>query len=154
MDRCTRPIVAIAHRRKNQARRNKPVRRRTTPCPRLLRPNQNDACCAERPVLLCLREHEDILPRLELVTSGGQSGHAYITWNTDGLHATAVLNGECRCTGPGADRSIGHARRRTRDGAIGHPTATRTLCWIRIHQVAPSPMPRSSSGKMLILVAR
>src|ERR1041385_6256471 len=101
-----------------------------------LRSHQNDACRDERPVLLRLGEHEDIFPRLELVSSGGQRGHAYITWNADGLHPAAVLNGECRCTGLGADRSIGHPRRRTRYGAIGHSAAIRTLRWTRIHQIA------------------
>src|SRR2546421_4816594 len=66
----------------------------------------------------------------------GQSGPRYLGWTAVGLHATAVLNGERRCAGLGADRSVGHARRRPRDGAIGHSTATRTLRWIRVHQIA------------------
>src|SRR6266511_3139233 len=97
---------------------------------------RDDACCDERSVLLCLREHENVVPRLELVGSGGQSGHADIAWNADRLHPTAVLNGEGRCPGLGADRSIGHARGRISYGAIGHSAATRTLPCIRIHQIA------------------
>src|SRR6267378_7870786 len=97
---------------------------------------RDDACCDERSVLLCLRQHENVVPRLELVGSGGQSGHAYIAWHADRLHPTVVLNREARCAGLCADRSIGHARGRTSYGAIGHSAATRTLPWIRIHQIA------------------
>src|SRR5713226_2157720 len=106
--------------------------------------NRNNACRDERSIPLLLCEHENILPLLELVCSGGQSSHPYIGWNANGLHPTAVLNGERRCAGLGTHRSIGHARLRssalgrshTRYGAIGHSAAPRTLRLIRIHQIA------------------